>query len=257
MALLLAGLVGGNAFAKSGLKAGQSFKDCATCPEMVIIPPGSFVMGSPESEMDRNSDEGPQHRVTIPAPFALGKTEVTQAEWEAVMGSNPGKFRGANRPVERVSWNDVHVFIGKLNAKTGKRYRLPSEAEWEYAARAGTTTVYSWGDHIGKGNANCDDCGSQWDNRETAPVGSFRPNRFGLYDMQGNVWEWVQDCEHDNYSGAPGNGSAWAGSTSCNRVVRGGSWADDPRLLRSALRSDLAPDFRDYDLGFRLARTLP
>ncbi len=236
--------------------AGKVFRDCPTCPEMVIIPPGSFMMGSPSGEKDSYDNERPQHRVTIAVPFSLGKAEVTQAEWEAVMGNNPSKFRGTNRPVEQVSWDDVQVFISKLNAKTGKRYRLPSEAEWEYAARAGTTTRHSWGDDVGKGNANCEGCGSQWDNRETAPVGSFRPNRFGLYDMHGNVWEWVQDCWHDNYSGAPSDGSAWTGPNSCPRVTRGGSWFYDPWDLRSAYRDVSSPVDRSYDLGVRLARTL-
>ncbi|BAE50525.1 formylglycine-generating enzyme family protein [Paramagnetospirillum magneticum] len=249
------------AFAKSGFKLGQAFKDCSTCPEMVIIPPGSFMMGSPAGEKDSYDMERPQHRVTIMAPFALGKTEVTQAEWEAVMGNNPSKFRGANRPVEQVSWDDVLVFISKLNAKTGKRYRLPSEAEWEYAARAGTTTRYAWGDDVGKGNANCPGCGSRWDNRETAPVGSFQPNRFGLYDMQGNVWEWVQDCFHDNYSGAPNDGSAWTGENSCYRIIRGGAWNYNYKLknISSAARNAevQGSSSRGDNQGFRLARMLP
>jgi len=243
------------ALAKSGYKPGQTFKDCGTCPEMVIIPPGSFKMGSPESEKDRYSNEGPQHRVTIGAPFALGKAEVTQAEWESVMGSNPSYFRGANRPVEQVSWDDVQVFIRKLNERTGKRYRLPSEAEWEYAARAGTTTPWSCGgsesclSSVAVYSANSGD--------QTQPVRSKSANAFGLHDMHGNVLEWVQDCLHDNYNGAPIDGGAWTGSNSCNRVFRGGSFAYLPSALRSAYRAWATPVRRVAVLGFRLARTLP
>ncbi|WP_082914930.1 SUMF1/EgtB/PvdO family nonheme iron enzyme [Paramagnetospirillum marisnigri] len=236
-------------------KPGQSFKDCPTCPEMVIIPPGSFLMGSPSGEKDSHVDERPQHRVTIAAPFALGKTEVTQAEWEAVMGNNPSKFRGANRPVENVSWDDVQVFIRKLNEMTGKRYRLPSEAEWEYAARAGTTTPWSCG-----GSETCLSSVAVYDansGNQTKPVQSKSDNAFGLYDMHGNVYEWVQDCWHSNYSGAPSDGSAWLETNSCDRVFRGGSWGDNPRNLRSAFRYHFTPGNRNGSLGFRLARTLP
>ena len=139
---------------------------------------------------------------------------------------------------------------------TGRPYRLLTEAEWEYAARAGTTTAYYWGDEIGKANANCNGCGSQWDNRETSPVGSFKPNAFGLYDMSGNVLQWVEDCYHDNYDDAPTDGSAWTSGDCSRRVVRGGSWYSDPQYLRSADRFGYATDFRSGDLGFRLARTL-
>jgi formylglycine-generating enzyme required for sulfatase activity len=138
---------------------------------------------------------------------------------------------------------------------TGQPYRLLTEAEWEYAARAGTTTAYYWGDGIGKGNANCNDCGSQWDSRQTSPVGSFKPNAFGLYDMAGNVWQWVQDCYHGDYKEAPTDGSAWT-SGHCNRVVRGGSWGSGPRGLRSAGRGGNAADGRVNSLGFRVGRTL-
>ncbi|BAE50517.1 formylglycine-generating enzyme family protein [Paramagnetospirillum magneticum] len=242
------------AFAKSGIKVGQAFKDCPICPEMVIIPPGSFMMGSPEGEKERQSYEGPQHRVTIGTAFALGKAEVTQAEWEAVMGNNPSHFRGANRPVEWVSWDEVQIFIGKLNAKTGQRYRLPSEAEWEYAARAGTTTPWSCGGSEGcLSSAAVNDRNS---GKQTQPVRSKSANAFGLHDMHGNVSEWVQDCWRDNYSGAPSDGSAWTGSNSCYRVLRGGAWGYYLWALRSAFRNYYPQDVRSFDLGFRLARTL-
>ncbi len=225
---------------------------CAGCPEMVVIPAGSFQMGS------NDGDEKPPHRVSIKS-FALGKYEVTQGQWKAVMGSNPSRFTscGDNCPVEQVSWNDIQQYIQKLNQQTGQNYRLPSEAEWEYAARAGTSSKYWWGDNIGNNNANCDGCGSQWDNKTTAPVGSFKPNAFGLYDMHGNVWEWAQDWYHDNYSGAPSDGSAWeSGGEQRYRVLRGGSWISVPAVLRSAFRSRSSPVNRNIGYGFRLARTL-
>ena len=156
-----------------------------------------------------------------------------------------------------MSWDDAKEYIAWLTRITGKEYRLLTEAEWEYAARAGATTAYSWGDEIGDGNANCDGCASHWDNKQTAPVGSFKPNAFGLYDMHGNVYEWVEDPWHDNYSGAPVDGSAWLeGGEASRRVVRGGSWDDDPPYLRAAFRDRNSSDRRYYNLGFRLARTL-
>ncbi|GAB6051222.1 hypothetical protein JCM17960_00420 [Magnetospira thiophila] len=250
------------------LSPGDIFRDCenayvatagryapsgAFCgPEMVVIPSGSFQMGS----NDGYDNEKPVHRVNIGYQFAVGKYEVTQAEWQAVMGSNPSYFKGSNRPVENVYWIDTQTFIQKLNRKTGQRYRLLSESEWEYVARAGTTTTYSWGNSAGSGNANCDGCGSRWDNKETAPVGSFRANPFGVHDMHGNVWEWTEDCWNDSYANAPSDGSAREGNNSCNRVLRGGSWYGNPWVLRSAYRSRGLPDYRNDDLGFRLARTL-
>ena len=224
--------------------------------EMVRIEPGTFQMGSSQGD----SDERPVHEVTIRQGFYLGKYEVTQAQWEAVMGSNPSRFRGCGDcPVESVSWEDAQAFIRKLNEMEGKnRYRLPSEAEWEYAARAGTTTRYSWGDEIGRNLANCDGCGSQWDNKKTAPVGSFPANAWGLHDMHGNVWEWVQDCWNGNYEGAPADGSAWERGDCSRRVLRGGSWkyVNGPGSLRAADRSRNTTGRRGYGSGFRIARTV-
>jgi formylglycine-generating enzyme required for sulfatase activity len=234
--------------------AGQAFKDCADCPEMVVIPAGSFQMGSNDYE-----DEKPIHSVNLKS-FALGKYEVTLSQWTALMGSYHGYFKdcGDNCPVERVNWNDIQQYIQKLNQKTGQQYRLPSEAEWEYAARAESTTKYSWGNDIGQNNANCNSCGSQWDNKGLAPVGSFKPNAFGLHDMHGNVWEWVQDYRHDNYSAAPTNGSAWeTGGKQEERVLRGGSFSGNPASLRSANRSSSSPRYSYGFSGFRLARTVP
>ena len=231
--------------------------------EMLAIPAGSFRMGdlSGAGNYAGSYYEIPVHTVTVPA-FRLGKYEVTFAEWDACVadggcnGYTPddeGWGRGT-RPVINVSWDDVQFFIDWLNGKTGGNYRLPTEAEWEYAARAGTTTKYSWGDDIGSNRANCDDCGSQWDDRQTAPVGSFPANAWGLHDMHGNVWEWVQDCWNDNYKGAPKDGSAWTGGDCGLGVLRGGSWFLSARNLRSAVRSGNDRTYRDNDVGFRLAQ---
>jgi formylglycine-generating enzyme required for sulfatase activity len=230
-------------------KPGSDFKECATgCPALVVVRAGKFSMGSPEGDKDHSRDEGPQHEVTIAKPFAVGKTEVTFAEWDACVAAggcqkapDSGWGRG-DRPAINVSWDDAKQYVAWLSRITGKEYRLLSEAEWEYAARAGTTTTYSWGDDIGKGNANCDGCGSQWDNRQTAPVGSFKPNAFGLHDMHGNVWEWVEDPWHDSYEGAPADGSPWVkDGDASRRVVRGGSWNNDPQSLRAADRGGDPP----------------
>ena len=230
-------------------QAGQVFKDCAECPEMVVIPGGRFLMGSPESEPLRYRDEGPQRWVDV-TRFAMGKFEVTQGQWQAVMGTNPSRFKdcGLNCPVENVSWNDVQEFVRRLNQRTGQSYRLSSEAEWEYAARAGTMTAYSWGDRFDGNRAN--------DGSRTVQVGNYPANAFGLHDMHGNVWEWVQDVWHDSYAGAPSDGSAWmTGGDQLRRVLRGGSWGGTPQYLRSADRDGGAPDGR-YDItGFRIART--
>jgi formylglycine-generating enzyme required for sulfatase activity len=252
------------AAAERVLKSGDSFRECAKdCPEMVVVPEGEFMMGSATDERDHYGNEDPLHRVTIARPFAVSKFEVTFEQWDAcvanggcarVPDSNMGR---GTQPVINVSWDDVQQYMVWISTMTGRPYRLLSEAEWEYAARAGTKTAFSWGDEIGKNNADCDGCGSEWDSRRTAPVGSFAPNQFGLYDMHGNVWEWVEDCLHSNYEGAPKDGSAWIAQGDCNhRVVRGGSWAGYSVGLRSALRFWYPSDDHGNDLGFRVARTL-
>lgn len=249
-----------------GYELRQPFRDCPDCPEMVAIPSGSFDMGSPADEVGRYSAEGPQHRVTIGTPFALGKTEVTQGQWSALMGHNPSCFSacGGECPVEQVTWNDAQDYLRKLSQKTGKRYRLPSEAEWEYAARAGMTTPFNTGNCIDSNEANYDDnydyryCRVMKRNstQRTLPVGSFAANGFALHDMHGNVWEWVEDCWHENYVDAPGDGSAWASGSCEKRILRGGSWKAEPRALRSAERNwEWARD-RGNAHGFRVARTL-
>lgn len=221
------------------LSPGRVFRDCNDgCPEMVVVPAGRFKMGEGSSARD----------VTIQQAFGVGKFEVTFDEWAAcVTGGGCTSNRSPNdrswgkgrRPVINVSWNDAKEYVGWLSRRTGQTYRLLTEAEWEYAARAGTTTAYSWGDAIGRGNANCDGCGSQWDNKQTASVGSFKPNDFGLHDMHGNVWEWCEDA-----------------SGSSSRVLRGGSWGIYPNFLRSANRVINSPDYRGIVIGFRVARTL-
>ena len=226
---------------------------------MVVVPAGSFMMGSDES-----SSEKPRHRVTIARPFAVGKYEVTFAEWDACVeaggcgGHRPGDegWGRGRRPVINVNWKDAKAYVRWLNRKTGKQYRLLSEAEWEYAVRAGTTTRYSWGDDIGRERANCDGCGSRWDNEKTAPVGSFAANPFGLHDVHGNVWEWVEDCWKASYVGAPSDGSAWTDGDCTKRVLRGGSWYNYPRNLRSAFRIRYWTGNRFFGNGFRVARTL-
>jgi formylglycine-generating enzyme required for sulfatase activity len=242
----------------------DTFRECDKCPEMVVVPAGTFVMGSPDSESGHSSDESPQHRVTIAKSFAIGRFAVTFDEWDACVfdggcgGYKPGDegWGRGRRPVINVSWGDVEAYTTWLSRKTGKSYRLLSEAEYEYAARAGTTTAYPWGSAIGTGNANCSGCGSQWGGRQTAPVGSFAANGFGLYDMVGNVWEWVEDCWNDSHNGAPTDGSVWTSGDCDRRVVRGGSFVYSPENLRSAASTGITTGTRGGGLGFRVARTL-
>ena len=290
----------------AGAKVGERFRDCAQCPEMVVVPAGEFLMGSPESEAGRFVNEGPVHRVRIAAPFAVGVYEVTFAEWDACMedggcdqiriwhihDEEPGW-----QPVDNIRWNDAQEYVEWLTAKTGERYRLPSESEWEYAARAGTRTSRPWGDSesgqcrhangadaeskrrlvvrvVVDGHANdvdaerkrwlsdyvenfpvasCDDGRATW-----APVGRFKANAWGLHDVLGNLWEWTEDCWNDSYAGAPTDGSAWRSGDCSRSVLRGGSWLNPPRGLRSAERNreHISSDSDRSDVGFRVARTL-
>ena len=207
--------------------------------------------------------EGPQHKVTLARPFAVGTYAVTFDEWDACVAAGgcthkPGD-RGWGRgrqPVIDVSWQDAQAYVSWLAKKTGQPYRLLSEAEWEYAARAGTTTRFPWGDEPGTNRANFDGSGSRWSKQQTAPVGSFDANAFDLHDMIGNVWEWVQDCWNGSYEGAPGNGRAWESGDCIRRVLHGGSWHNVPELARAAGRVGNMPGTRSGDVGFRLARTL-
>ena len=246
-----------------GLKPKDSFKECPDCPEMVVVPAGSFMMGSLPEEADRTYAEGPRRRVTIAQPLAVGKFEVTFSEWDTCVTERGCSYRpkdgwGSGRqPVINVSWGDItKEYLPWLSRKTDKTYRLLTEAEWEYAARAGTTMRYAFGDMINWSHAQFSQ--DRWGSAgKTMPVGAFKPNAFGLYDMHGNVWEWVQDCWNDNYAGEPPvDGTAWTTGVCGRRVARGGSWYYNVRDLRSAHRVSEPFNSRDNNTGFRVARTL-
>ncbi len=278
-----------------GRTPGAAFRDGPNLPEMVVIPSGSFTMGSSPAETTRESVpdkfaafERPQHKVSIGRSFAISRYPVTRGEFAAfvqetgyVAGNNcavwdgeqwqqrpeanwnnPGFAQTERDPVVCVNWQDAQAYVTWLNGKarnlmsTGSDgpYRLPSEAEWEYAARGGKATARWWGEGIGSANAACFGCGSQWE--KTTPVGSFRPNPFGLYDVLGNVWQWTGDCWNESYAGAPNDGSAWTTGNCDLRVYRSGSWVSVAGQLRSAGRSRVGPENRSNGLGFRLARTL-
>lgn len=245
------------------IETGAMFVDCPECPEMIVIPAGSFIMGSNTGE----KDERPAHRVTISKPFAMSRTEITQVQWRAVMqdqwqtisGKNPSFFSscGDNCPVEQISWNDAQIFIQKINAITRKQYRLPSEAEWEYACRANTKQQFCGSDDINSvawHNASVDELGNNI--QGTAPVAGKQANNFGLYDMSGNVWEWVEDSYHDNFINSPTNGDAWQ-SDGKRRVLRGGSWFNGSALIKATRRFKEMPTSRSKFYGLRLVRVLP
>jgi formylglycine-generating enzyme required for sulfatase activity len=273
------------------LKPKDVFKECDKCPEMVVVPAGSFTMGSPASEAGRYDNEGPQHPVTIGKPFAVGKFQVTfdqfaafvaetgydagskcyafeEGKWKEKQGLSwrtPGFAQKGSHPAVCLNWNDANAYVAWLAKQTGKSYRLLTEAQWEYAARAGTTTRYFFGDEekvfcrYGNGadqtaKSKILPCSDGY--AYTAPVGSFLPNGFGLYDMHGNAWQWLEDCWHENYQGAPSGGSAWISGDCSRRVVRGGSWYGGPGELRSAIRFGDSSVYRYYGSGFRLGRTL-
>lgn len=280
------------------LKAGKSFHDCPNCPEMVVIPAGSFDMGSPDSEEGRNDDEGPLHKVNV-ADFAMGKTEITRGQFAEFVsktsydagdkcwtleerkykereGRNwrePGYVQDDNHPAVCINWDDASAYAEWMSHKTGKHYRLPTEAEWEYASRGNTSTARYWGDNPDEAcrYANGADKTTQaqvpgaafWlfhnctdEFAYTAPVGRFEHNAFGLHDMLGNVAEWVADNYHESYTDAPADGSAWLGDGE-RRVLRGGSWNNDPNNMRAAIRNRNKPGLRLNSFGFRLARDLP
>ena len=253
------------AYAQAEMSPGKTFSDCPGCPEMVVIPSGSFNMGSIKGD----ADEGPVHRVTFKRTFAMSKTEVTQGQWKEIMGNNRSTFNtcGDDCPVEQVSWNDAQAFIQKLNAKTGKQYRLPTEAEWEYACYGVSLPEMPPEEDVEKillpAYEYCGEKGSDllaWTISDsdgiTHRVGQKLANSFGLYDMSGNVWEWVEDSYHDSYNGATTDGSAWKGDGE-KRVIRGGSWYNRPQDVRAAIRGRMVAGFRDNGIGFRLVRMLP
>lgn len=266
--LLTSLLMAGSAFAQ---EPGETFQDCPECPTMVVVPAGDFMMGSPENERHRRDNEDSLHSVSIANPFAVGIYEVTFDEWDACVaagecGEYSPKDVGWGRekhPVIEVNWHDVSLYVDWLSRKTGKEYRLLSEAEWEYAARSGTSTPYYWGEEISGDNARYDSgsmmlkmLGFGANTDGSVSVGEYEPNSFGLYDMHGNVWEWVEDCYNETYDGAPTDGSAWLSGNCKSRVLRGGSWIDEAGVLRSAHRSKRNTRLRFIDHGFRVARSL-
>ena len=264
---------------------GSVFRDCADCPEMVVVGAGEFMMGSPPSEAGRGDDEGPRHRVTIAEPFAVGMHEVTRGqfgrfvsatsrtmgnscwtyeggEWEDHSGRGwhaPGFDQSDDHPVVCVSWDDAQAYVRWLSGETGQSYRLLSESEWEYVARAGTTTPFHTGATISTDQANYHGNythGSGGNRERTVPVGSFAANAWGLHDVHGNVWEWTEDCWNGSYDGAPDDGGAWTSGDCSRRVLRGGSWFSQPGVARSADRFWLDSGARNDVASFRVARTL-
>ncbi|WP_146685973.1 formylglycine-generating enzyme family protein [Bradyrhizobium canariense] len=239
------------------VEPGDIFRDCDDCPELVVVPSGDFVMGANDTPYEK-----PERMIAIPRPFAIGRREVTFAEWDQCADAGACKHRPddhgwgrGNLPVVNVSWDDTRLFLAWLSQKTGQRYRLPSEAEWEYAARAGTKTAFWWGRDAGSGHAQCDNCGSPTTQRLVA-TGSFRPNGFGLYDTAGNAAEWVEDCWNDNYRGAPKDASAWTSGDCRLRVLRGGNFTSKAAEVRSASRFRYDVDVRYYANGFRVLREI-
>ena len=297
---LLFPLLAAPVFAADVPPPAHEFVECTGCPQMVAIPGGKFLMGSPASEPGRFDSEGPQHVVQLRA-FALGKYDVTSRQFLEFLSATGYQPKPCNKTLnlgwqnagrglayppsenEPPDWpavcldhKDALAYIAWLNAQAKAAhpglaeragpYRLPSEAEWEYAARAGTTGARWWGEAIGSGNANCNGCGSSWDNNVLAPVDAFKPNPFGLYGMLGNDWDWTADCWHPSFVGAPADGSAWNSSSEkggdCARhVIRGGAWNNVPIFVRSASRNGAADSGGEYDYsslaGFRVARDLP
>ena len=244
------------------------FRDCSSCPEMVVVPVGQFTMGSPDSEAGRRRHEGPRHNVYIELPFAVGVYEVTFAEWDACAddggcagyGPDDGGWGRQDLPVANVSWQDAQRYVRWLAAETGEPYRLLSEAEWEYVARAGTRTARYFGESEAQqcryANGYDDEAPCSDGYTETAPVGSFEPNAFGLYDTLGNVFEWTEDCWNESYSGAPSSHDSWQSGDCSERVLRGGSWGHAPDGLRSAFRARGPVGHRSDYSGFRVARTM-
>ena len=255
---------------EKGIKSNTNFKECEKCPQMTVIPGGSFVMGSPENEPKREAIEGPQHKVNISQSFAAGRFAITFDEWDLCFkdggcsGYQPwdnGWGRGS-RPVVGVSWQDAKNYVSWLSQRTGKVYRLLSESEREYIARAGTNSPFWWGTTVSRNNANF----TEKDDKDkvtkvvlvqkTMPVESFQPNAWGLYQVSGNIWEWVEDCMNDSYAGAPADGSAWRSGNCAKRVLRGGSWISEGGAMRSASRYAVQAEGRAGNVGFRIARDL-
>jgi formylglycine-generating enzyme required for sulfatase activity len=280
-ALRIAILIAAAGSEASPAAVGRTFIDCAGCPTMRVLPAGRFLMGSPDSEPGRSASEGPRHRVTIRHPFAMSIGDVTRDQFAAFArdthyASDPKcdwrSPRAAGKPISQsdrdpvvcVSWSDAEAYAQWLSAKTGHHYRLPSEAEWEYAARAGSASARPWGRASARAFANYGSeqcCAAFAAGRDrwlyTSPMGSFPANAFGLYDMLGNVWQRTEDCGHDDYAGAPADGSAWTSGGDCStRLVRGGAWFSPLDGLRSSVRAADPAAFRKSDIGFRVVRSL-
>jgi len=270
------------------LLVGTVFRDCSDCPEMVVMPLGDVTMGAPPGEEEAEAvpirfrgRAQPQHKVYLGDAFAVSRYEVTvgefgrfvmatgrkmdgcwlsvKREWKLLEERSwrlPGYGQTDRDPVVCVSWEDAKAYVDWLSGALKQKYRLLTEAEWEYVARTGTATARPWGAAIGRNFTDCVGCGSRWDGQRPAPTGSFSVNRFGLYDLLGNVAEWVEDCWHENYQGAPTDGSAWTAGSCELRVIRGGSWVDQPPAIRSAQRDRDTPLMRSVFLGFRIARDI-
>jgi len=237
----------------------KGIRDCDSCPEMVVLQPGAFVMG--DNHGDRS--ERPAHRVNISRPYAIGKYEVSMAQWNACVQANACKSIASHAgsqdksPATDISWTDAQHYTDWLSKVTGQKYRLPTEAEWEYAARAGTASRYWWGDKMKPGMANCKDCGGDWSNDAPVNIDALPANPFGIHGMNGGAWEWVEDCWHNSYDGAPADGSAWISSDCRENVIRGGSWRNDSTYAHSASRFTYDTGVRYILNGFRVAKTLP
>ncbi|MGH1405737.1 MAG: formylglycine-generating enzyme family protein [Rhodomicrobiaceae bacterium] len=256
-----------------GLK-GKVFKDCHHCPSMIVLPAGNFMMGSLAKEPGHQAKEAPRHKVKISKPFAVGRFEVTFEEWQACLDAggckgympNDQGWGRSKRPVINVNWHHVQSYLRWLNKKTGKPYRLLTEAEWEYAARAGSNTIYWWGNRISRDYTNfgkVDCCGGAVEGKDhwkyTAPVGQFEANSFGLYDMLGNVSEWIADCVHKTYKGAPNDGRAWLnenGGNCLHHILRGGNWSASAAFTRIARRGSTYLNIKNRNYGFRVALDL-
>jgi len=262
LTLIIAGLFAFPVIAQQNTphKPGDVFRDCATCPELVVIPKGLYMMGS----NGRYKAARPAHRVSIKKSFAIGRFEVTFEEWQACLNGGGCRHKPDDhnwgqkgRPVINITWDQAQTYLRWISGLTGRKYRLPSENEWEYVHRAGTSTRFWWGDDVGLNNANCKDCKSKWSARSSAPVGSFKPNPFGVYDTSGNVFEWVEDCWNPDHLSAPKTARARRGGNCHFRVIRGGSFYYFNKVARSFYRAKNPPGVKSYWLGFRVLRELP
>jgi formylglycine-generating enzyme required for sulfatase activity len=240
------------------VRNGGEIRDCQSCPALVSLPAATFTMGNNASD----PSERPAHQVAIAAPFAIGKFEITVQQWNACVTANgcPRVVQAPNTspsaPMRDVSWEDAQQYVKWLSLISGQAYRLPTEAEWEFGARGGTTTPYWWGQQMATGKANCKECGQPWSSDRPANAGSFPPNPYGLHDTSGSVWEWVADCWHNNFKDAPSDGSAWEEPGCRVRVIRGGSWREGAPYMVSSTRFRYDASVRQSQNGFRVARSL-